>query len=323
MQKFQIIPYAKSYFNSWNKFVQDSINGTLFHRLDFLSYHGRDFLESTHNLMWMKGKSIYAAIPMAVFDGKGRKIALSPFGASYGGFVVKTLLGYDKATLLVEQFIEYLQSLNVDECRITFPIRAAYKDYSETLFLVLYEKGFVLTNTDISSVVELNDELKYIVQSSARRNVKKAEREGIVFRHNAPLKDFRIPFEKTFQKHKAKPTHNLDELKWLNENFPDSVYFDVAYHERQPVSGICHFVQNSRLDSSFYLCNNPEYEKLQGLPFLVYYSLVQSRKKRFRYFDFGTSSVNTQGRSYIFKFKEKFGAIGQFRNTFVWKNSAE
>ncbi len=323
MQKFQIIPYTKSYFSSWNDFVQASINGTLFHRLDFLSYHGKKYKETAQHLMWMKGKSIYAAIPMAVVDRKGKRIALSPYGASCGGFVIKNLLGYDKATLLIEQFIEYLQSMNIDECRVTFPIRAAYKDFSETLFLVLYEKGFTLANTDISSVVEFKEELKYTVKSSARRNVKKAESEGIVFRHNVPLNDFRIPFEKTFQKHQAKPTHNLDELKWLHEHFPDSVYFDVAYYEGNPVSGICHFVKNSRLDSSFYLCNDPEYEKLQGLSSLVYNSLVQSRKRGFRYFDFGTSSVNTQGRSNIFKFKEKFGAIGQFRNTFVWKNSVE
>lgn len=323
MKKFQIIPYTEEYFDLWNKFIQSSINGTLFHRLDFLEYHGNKFAGNVHNLMWMKGDSLYAVLPMAVFKESDKRIAVSPYGASYGGFVTKRLFGYDKAKALISQFIEYLNEQNIDECRLTFPIRAACKEFSETLFLVLYENGFVLENADISSVVELKEEIKNKIHSSAKRNVRKAEREGIRFLQDAPLKDFRVPFDKTFQKHNTKPTHSIEELHWLHEHFPSSVFFDVAYHNDLPVSAICHFVQNNRLDSSFYLCNDPEHEKLQGLPSLIFYSLLQARKRGFRYFDFGTSSVNTQGRPNIFRFKEKFGAIGQFRNTFVWKKSAK
>ncbi|MFO8236558.1 MAG: hypothetical protein R6U04_14265 [Bacteroidales bacterium] len=323
MTKFQIIPYTEDYFDLWNKFIQSSINGTLFHRLDFLAYHRNKFARNAHNLMWMKGNSLYAVLPMAVIEEREKRIAVSPYGTSYGGFVTRKLLGYDKASILIKKFIEYFHKQNIDECRLTFPIRAAYKEFSETLFLVLYENGFILDNADISSVVELKEEIKNKMHSSAKRNVQKAEREGISFRHDVPLRDFKVPFDKTFQKHNTKPTHSIEELNWLHEHFPSSVFFDVAYFNDLPVSGICHFVQNNRLDSSFYLCNDPEYEKYQGLPYLIYYSLLHSRRNGFQFFDFGTSSVNTQGRPNIFKFKEKFGAIGQFRNTFIWKKSVK
>ena len=215
--------------------------------------------------------------------------------------------------------LDYCSELEVDEIRITPPIQAAYKEYSETLFFALLESGFTILNADISNVLEYKRDVWSSFQGTLRRTIKKAGEYPLSYMIDAPVDDFIIPFKKTFEKHKTKPTHSYDELKWLKDKFPGRIIFDVAYYEDIPVSGVGRFVLNERLDSSFYLCNDPDYEHIQSLSYLIHKSLLDSNKKGFGAFEFGTSSVNMNGRENIFRFKERFGATGLFRKTFVWK----
>lgn len=319
MKKYKLQPFSEDYTDEWNEFVEHSINGTIFHRLDFLDYHDEGLKSKAHHLVWLKGEKLFAVMPLSILGDAKVNIARSPYGASYGGIVTRRPLSYEKATLLVSELLEYLKEKRVDECYLTFPILPAIKEFSETLSLVLLEHGFRLANADISSVVKLDGDFKSRLSSSLKRTVKKAEKDTITCKFNAPIDDFWRTMEKTFEKHGSAPTHNYKQLSWLHNRFPKSIYFDVAYYEEQPISGICHFVQNSQLDSSFYLCNDPEYEKLQGLSLLIYKTLQQSKDSGYMYFDFGTSSVNMNGRKNIFRFKEKFGSVGYFRNTYRWK----
>ena len=54
---------------------------------------------------------------------------------------------------------------------------------------------------------------------------------------------------------------------------------------------------------------------------IVYDTILKAKEDGFKYFDFGTSSVNMKGRENIFRFKESFGAIGVFRHTYYWRNN--
>ena len=92
----------------------------------------------------------------------------------------------------------------------------------------------------------------------------------------------------------------------------------MAYFENKAVAAICYFAINNLVNSSFYLSQEPESQKKQALSLLVYQGLQNARDQGFQAFDFGTSSINRRGRTNIFKFKESFGAIGQFRTTYKW-----
>jgi lipid II:glycine glycyltransferase (peptidoglycan interpeptide bridge formation enzyme) len=127
--------------------------------------------------------------------------------------------------------------------------------------------------------------------------------------------------EKTFNRLGKGPTHTLFEFEWLCAQFPERIYVDVAYLDNRPVAGIGFFAINRRVNSSFYLCLDQEFRETQAETLLIYEALIRSQEEGFKWFDFGTSSVNQEGRGNIFQFKESFGAIGLFRETYVWRGS--
>ena len=59
----------------WNKMVEESNGGTLFHKLDFLAYHGDRFSKNEHHLVFYNNETPYGIMPLAIFDEDGEKIS--------------------------------------------------------------------------------------------------------------------------------------------------------------------------------------------------------------------------------------------------------
>ena len=125
--------------------------------------------------------------------------------------------------------------------------------------------------------------------------------------------------ELTFERHKAEPTHNLDQLKWLCNNLSSSVYMDVGYLDGEPAAGVGYFVMNRRTVISFYLCNDPLKRDSQALSKVLSQGMARFKEQGFKWFILGTSSTNMVARPNVFMFKETFGAIGMFRESYKWK----
>lgn len=322
--EIEIRPYDSGLKEQWNDFVESSNEGTIFHRLDFLSYHGDKFKDNEHHLIWYKGESIFAVMPMGIFKEDGKRVARSPYGASYGGPVFQKPLNYADSQLVVSTLLNYLTKFNITVCTLTLPIACCYAKYSETFRLTLLEHGFRCMNRDISSVVCLNGDNPIFEEMTSRarnmaRKARKARKAGVVLMHQSSVTDFWVVMDKTQEKLGMKPTHTLEEFRWLCDHLSERVYVDVAYLDRTPVAGIGYFVINDRVNSSFYLCQDPQKQQIQALSLLIYETLERAQYEVFHWFDFGTSSANQKGRENLFRFKESFGAIGQFRDTYVWR----
>lgn len=317
--KLTVERYPREQVLKWNKFVDQATNGVLFHRLDFLNYHGDRFSNQEHHLAWYHGEALYAVMPMAIFSENGRNMARSPFGGSYGGIVLKEAPTYQAARELVSTLVGYLRTHDIAELTLTPPIQVCHQQYSETFAFALLEQGFKIVNSDISSVVmlkETEDIEKNLFSSRARNMARKASKSGITVKFRQPVVHFWPMLEKTYTKLGKQPTHSLKEWQWLCDHLPGETWCDVAYLDDQPVAGIGHFQINTRVDSSFYLASDPEFQHYQGLSLLVYEALLEAKKQQYQYFDFGTSTSNMIARENIFQFKESFGAIGMFRNTY-------
>jgi len=318
--RFTVESYAKRPFDGWNAFIREANGGTLFHRLDFLAYHGARFRAAEHHLVIYKGESVHGVMPMAVFEEEHGRVARSPYGGSYGGPVFREPQRYQESLEILGALADHLSECDVSEIAVTLPISICYRRYSETLRLAMLERGFECVRRDVSSVVPLfsGETWSSGVTSRARNMARKAMKEGVQTVSRGPLRDFGQVMEATFEKHGVSPTHTLSELEWLQGKFRDSVYVDLAYLDGTPVAGICFFVLNGQANSSFYLCQDPRFQKTQALSLLICEALERCRQEGFRWFDFGTSSVDMRGRAGIFRFKESFGAIGAFRETYAW-----
>lgn len=313
-------PLEKGQEDKWNLLVEKSNEGTIFHRLDFLAYHGDRFNENEHHLVFYNGDTPCGVMPMAIFEEEVRKVGKSPYGGTYGGPVFDRVLNYSDSMQVVTILLEYLRSVGVSQIRITLPIQCCYSHYSETFRLALLEHKFICVNRDISSVVCLDKRCDVEKEMSSRsRNVaRKARKAGVAIQNQGELADFWGVLEKTYKKLEMKPTHTREELSLLTDCFPSNIYFDVAYVDEMPVAGVGCFAINKRVNSSFYLCQDPEYQQTQALSLLIYEGLIRYQNEGYQWFDFGTSSANQQGRGNIFSFKESFGAVGQFRETYIW-----
>jgi hypothetical protein len=307
----------------WNRLVERANGGTIFHRLDFLAYHGDRFKRNERHVLFRKGESILGVMPLAIFDRGGGLEARSPFGGSYGGPVFTKVLHHAESVRVADSLVDYLEELRADACRLVFPIECCYAKPSDTFRLALLERGFELTNRDVSSVVCLDGRLELAAEASSRasrlrRKAKKARDSGVTSSHRAPVRDFWRVLEKTFQRLDAEPTHTFDELSHLCRAFEERIYVDVAYLGDEPIGGIAFMQVNERVSVTFYLCSDLEHRSTQALTLLVWEAMERLRGRKTEWLDLGTSSASQQARPGLFRFKESFGAVGQFRDTYSW-----
>ena len=93
--------YNKSYEKKWDRFINDSNNGTVFQTRKFLNYHiHRQF--NDHSLIIYKNKTIVALIPGAYIIKNKKKTFYSHPGTSYGGLVIKSGLHFKRINEIIE-----------------------------------------------------------------------------------------------------------------------------------------------------------------------------------------------------------------------------
>jgi len=82
----EIIKYREEWKEKWDRFVNESNNGTLFHLQKFFDYHSPNKFTFNHLIFLEKGE-IVALLPGSMIGSKFE----SPIGASYGSIVTKIL----------------------------------------------------------------------------------------------------------------------------------------------------------------------------------------------------------------------------------------
>lgn len=305
----------------WDDFVKKSENGTIFHQVSFLNYHGLKFKENLSYLMWSKGDFIDVVLPLGIFQEESRKIAKSPFGASWGGFVHNRKHSLKNAILIVENLLEYLKESGINEVIITPTPQPYYKNEYSTFFeFALINSGFKIVNRDIIHVADLNknDNIWDTLDSKCRNQARKGG-QYFKFKHRASIQDVYPVFNDDKVRLGSTMTHSEKDLTYLCEGLGIG-FSDLAFEEDDNAkAAICYFQCNEKTILTFYMGQNESAKGKNGLNYLVLEGMLQAKKRGLRFFDFGTSSlggkINNIG---ISVFKESFGATGFFRDTYKY-----
>ena len=165
----------------WDAFVDQSDNGTLFHKRAFLNYHPKDRFKDASIYVTKNGK-ILSVLTAAIVEREGKIVLASHPGASYGGFIYDSDLNFKDAHDLVDMLIEYGQALKVDRIQLTSPPIIYQTKYSNYFDFALYRNGFTYLKRDVSSIVQLDfdkDKLLETYRAEARTATKKAMKQGI------------------------------------------------------------------------------------------------------------------------------------------------
>ena len=305
----------------WDALVDRAVNGTLFHRREFLDYHGDRFAGRARYLVLRRRGRPVAQIPISLQDDPdGVLQASSPFGASLGGFVFQKQPTLAVARACWQALRDWLVDAGARRLRLT-PVPSAFAlEPSDLPLFALLEAGLQSVSRDVSNVLTFRPGVPVVEQVStrARRAARKALQSGVQVRGDAPLADFWPVLRATFAGKDVPPTHTREELDWLCRALPGRVTPWVAYRDREPIAGVCRFRLGPHLDQAFYICQDPEHRALQGLTALMLDLLEDSHRDGVAMFDFGTSSFGMQARDNVFEFKENFARACVFRETLEW-----
>lgn len=281
----------------WDQFVEKSINGTIFHKHSFLSYHGDKFKDFV-NIFFVKDQDILAAINIGFFNESGKKIAKSPYGGSYGGYVLSEKIKLFELLEIIELTKDYLKNKNINSFTIIPTPHLLYKAPNEILKFSLLSKDFKLAFADISNVKILSEikdfDSHLYLKPRVRGKLRKAIKTFKV-QENAPLSDFYPILLEDKERHSgAKPTHSFQELDFLIKNFSKEIFCDVAYEKNTgtPAAGLCYIRPTATVITAFYICQKNQFLGLNPLLPLFHEGFKKASLLGIKYFDFGTSSVN-------------------------------
>lgn len=303
----------------WDSFVDQSDNGTLFHKRAFLNYHPKDRFNDSSIYVTKNGK-ILSVLTAAVIERDGKKILSSHPGASYGGFVYDSDLNFKDAHDLVDMLLDYGKALKVDRIQLTSPPIIYQTKYSNYFDFALYKNGFAYLKRDVSSIVQLDfdkDKLLDTYRAEARTATKKAMKQGIEIAECDLFDEYYEILKKNLKlRHNVNPAHSLDELKLLKKMFPAKIRLWGAFLKDKLTAGVCNFSVNPNVVLAFYISHDEAYQEYRPVNLLFYEIMKQYQQEGFRFLDFGIFTVNMEPNWGLARFKENFGARGIFRDTF-------
>jgi hypothetical protein len=304
----------------WDNFVENSDNGTIFHKREFLAYHPAERFKDASFII-AKDKKLLAVFSAAVVEREGKKILVSHPGASYGSFVYKSDLNFKEAHSMVDTLLGYADELKVDRIQITLPPIIYQTKYSNYIDFALVRNGFTYLKRDVSSIVQLDfkkDELLSTYRAEARTAVKKSIKQGIEIAECERFEEYYEILKKNLKlRHNVSPAHSLDELIKLKKMFPSKIRLWGAFLKDKLIAGVCNFSANSKVVLAFYISHDEDYQEYRAVNLLFYEIMNRYKEEGFRFLDFGIFTVNMEPNWGLGRFKENFGARGIFRDTLI------
>ncbi|NOI82332.1 hypothetical protein F0237_16815 [Vibrio tubiashii] len=317
------LDYAtQTQLEQWDSLVTKSNEGTMFHSLKFLSYHRDRFVESEKQIVWSKGEQLFGVMPTVISELNGKNALLSPYGASFGGPIFRKTLKLREGDEAISALINYLDSNNITTCNLTLSPVIYNEKNSEVIGYCLEKYGFKLVSRDVFSVIGLEgksyEDVWQNYEGRARTSIRKSK-EQFKINTDAEIEEFYNILVEDKYRLNSKPTHTLEQLKYLKSLFPNQVWVDIATHrESGAKAGICYFMPSANTVMTFYMAQETRALKLNGVSVLVDFGIQKAIEHSLSYFDFGGSSIGYEIENIgVANFKESFGAYSVSRPTYV------
>jgi hypothetical protein len=309
-------PYRDELKEKWDNFVAKANNGTLFHRIQFLSYHPSSRF-NFHHLIFHKQSNPIALLPGMLDKG----IFKSPAGASFGGIVMDDM-SFRKADIIVNKFLEYCENKGIKEVYLTPPPIVYSKEMNKNLEYVLLYNGFSYSANMYTSVIhlsKLDENPVKVFHQNSRNAINKAINSKVRVELSDDYDNFYPILLKNKEKFDVPVTHTLEELKNLDSLLPDSFKLFLAYREGKLLGGSLIFICNERTLLAFYIALDYDYQKYRPINYLLYEIIKWGQKNGFKYLDLGVNQEESKDNSMevnkgLISFKASMGAQCFFRN---------
>lgn len=306
----EIKRYTPDLSVAWNDFVAAATNGTFLHDRRFMDYHSDRF--DDHSLIFESDGKIIACLPANRVDDTLQ----SHGGLTFGGLLVKPATSAAQvvqifASLRDDLLRQGIGALNYKPVPHIFHAQPAEAD-----IYALCNAGARQVRTDLSAAIPLRRKLSF--SSGRKYGAKKAAKAGLTTSETTDFAAFWDVLGAVLdQRHDARPTHSLDEIKRLNAAFPKRIRLFAAFEGARLLAGVVLF-DFGRTVHCQYMASSGDGRDLGALD-LVVQSLVNETFADRDWFSFGISTT-AEGRELnvgLSRQKEMFGArslaIPQYR----------
>lgn len=311
----------------WDNFVNNSINGTIFHLRRFINYHNKDkFLDSS--LLIFQNNKLLTVFPAASINKNGKKVLKSHPGTSYGGAVFSKPVSLRKTFDIIKLTEEYAAENQFDMIEFREAPKIFFKQPVDQYDFALIHNGYKREDEELSTCYHLkqykgltHQEMLMKFDKSGRnkirKNVNKAIKSGLILKE-IPDTDINLYYNlllENLKKHNATPAHSLEELKRLRVLFPERIKLYGVYINKELAAGYVIFNINSIGNHVFYASVDYKYQNYRPTTFGLFNLLKLFADSGFEYLNMGISTEN--GGKVInwslYDFKESFNGTGILR----------
>ncbi|EFI72467.1 MULTISPECIES: GNAT family N-acetyltransferase [Segatella] len=310
---FEIKKYEAQYKEQWDEFVTHSKQGTFLFQRDYMEYHSDRFTD--YSLIILKDHKIYALLP----GNQDGNVFWSHQGLTYGGIITS-----HQATAV--DICEIFKQINLFLKQAHFK-KVIYKAIpwiyqiipsEEDLYALINICHAQIVTRNIASVVYQKDPIKW--KHDRHYGANKARTNGISVEPNDDeYKTFwKILEENLYNTYHAKPVHTLEEIRLLQNRFPNNIKLYVAKKGEQVIGGTLLYI-TPRVVHAQYISASAEGKHLHAVDAL-FRKILTEEYTNYPYFDFGTSNEDhgkTINQSLIYQ-KEGFGGRGVCYDWYEW-----
>jgi hypothetical protein len=306
----------------WLEFLRNQYN--IFFDSKFLEYNDK----FGKNLKWhhLKFKDTETGKILAIIIGcekeiNGQKTYVSCDGVSFGGFLWKKRGDVIDYLKIIDSYKKYLVQNNFLKAILRcFPFLYNQIPNEENEYGLIHE-GFNISFYAITNIIDLNDFEFKNISDSKKRSINKSKSKINInlieeFENEDAFSNYYNVLLNDRDLKDVTPTHNKDELLFLQKQFPSQIKFFSAEIDGL-ITGICIlFCINNRVVLNFYLAQDEKYKEYGVAEYILYESIQWAKNNGFRYYDIGTSNIGNKLSEGLFAFKKRFLANGYLRKTF-------
>ena len=329
MAAIRTVLFEEKLATGWDEFIDRSINGTIFHKQKFISYHPAERFDDQSLLFYEKDK-IWSVFPAAILEREGKKIIKSHPGTSYGGLVFDRKVPLRKVFSMLEKLEEHCRSLAINRIEFRLPPKLFNRFFIDQLDFALRWNGYEIETQELATYYILDDYLleedfeKFIEQFpvTSRKEIKKGFKQGVtcgIPETKAEWTKFHDILRKNLQdKYEVNPAHSLDEMIWLIENFENEIFIYGTYFNDQLIGGYLVMKISPGKYHIFYSCIEYDYQIYRPVNFALAQLIWHLKKEGAQILNYGVSTPYGESINWgLLKFKEDFGGTGCLRNYWV------
>jgi hypothetical protein len=292
---------------AWDRFVMGSPGGTIFHTLEFLSYHPPSRFDFVH-LAVRDEDRLVGVIPGGRVEVGGKPYYRSPLGASFGGFVFAGDAGLKTVFESLDLFKAYLAKAGYAGAEVWLPPSCYSRPEDHGTGFAMLSSGFRPALREATAVVRLGDANIDAFDPALRRNLRKAGASGIEVGRGNDVRAFFEVLEANLAAKGATPTHTAEELEHLVGIFPDSAVLFEARRDGCLVGGCLCLICNERVALAFYICDHPDFRQYRVTEAVLYECMTWLKDGGYDFLDLGTISIDGKVNWGLARFKSKFMA---------------